>query len=591
VIPLALLAAFTLTAAGLTNTLFTSHRVTVEMARCLSESATSLGLSRALYALDNQLKYGTTYLPNDTIDVQLPCMPAGSHGYFTFNQGLVENGSQVPWSINNFGGNGAVTDYDGKTLVANAFCGYGCAQCQGISSKLKSVIYAAPFPYAIASAGRISSNGGLVIAGQPNTASVVASAPLGPGDIATNSLGVAAMDLGSGSPSTITGDAVACGSIIPGSATILGATRPGADAVPLPRVDVTVFDPVAPADPKPVTAVPTSGGPISGICRAGSSLTLNGDLVLDDALVYVNGDLTVNGGIQGVGAVLVNGATTVTNGSSLDASNQICLVSKNDVSLGGSGAASSFFQGLVYTEGNFTAQDITIVGAFVANTPGSSSGPPTTTMTLNNMGVTHVPTMTALSMMITIPATAHTTETQPATSIKLMLGQPDPNNPNAAPSGSNYSGMIITLTGQAASGGNNNVTETRTNDPNVYGGQQFPNAPQEYTGTLTYPSNQNLTDGKQSVVSINYQGQSAPGAQVVGDTQYDMVYNETSGKWETMSQAVTDAANLSTQTSSSTTTTTTYTTSNTPKQLPFVFDLNKFIQPSATVRVLLWQER
>lgn len=89
--------------------------------------------------------------------------------------------------------------------------------------------------------------------------------------------------------------------------------------------------------------------------------------MLDDAVLYVNGDALIRGGIQGKGAIIVNGDLTLDGASSLQASTQLALVSQGDLRVSGNGRNSSFFQGLIYTEGDFYAEDVTLVGAFAAN--------------------------------------------------------------------------------------------------------------------------------------------------------------------------------------------------------------------------------
>jgi len=106
--------------------------------------------------------------------------------------------------------------------------------------------------------------------------------------------------------------------------------------------------------------------------RSGDLLALQG-VHLDDAYLYVDGNLQVNGGLQGRGAIFVTGSLTIQGSSSFSADGMQAFLAKGDVVLAGSGKESSFFNGMIYTEGNFSANDITLVGTVVGNKPGGST--------------------------------------------------------------------------------------------------------------------------------------------------------------------------------------------------------------------------
>src|SRR5205085_2210527 len=94
-------------------------------------------------------------------------------------------------------------------------------------------------------------------------------------------------------------------------------------------------------------------------------LTVQGDLILNQALLYVKGNLTVQGGLTGSGIVVVLGSTTVTGATDVAAGNLVALVAMGNVTLIGNAGVKNYFQGLVYTRGTFSASNVTIAGTFV----------------------------------------------------------------------------------------------------------------------------------------------------------------------------------------------------------------------------------
>jgi hypothetical protein len=137
----------------------------------------------------------------------------------------------------------------------------------------------------------------------------------------------------------------------------------------IPVLDVALYDPRN--DPDVIYESRPSGllstQTLVGITRFESGpLTVQGDLKLDNALVYVAGDLRVTGSLQGVGALFVEGQTEVGKAVRLSARDNLALICKGDLRLRGDGKSSSFFQGLLSTQGSLSADHLTVVGAVMA---------------------------------------------------------------------------------------------------------------------------------------------------------------------------------------------------------------------------------
>jgi len=110
-----------------------------------------------------------------------------------------------------------------------------------------------------------------------------------------------------------------------------------------------------------------------GTDHDGRPLVVDGSLRLDGAVLYVDGGLVVKGGLEGKGALFVTGAAAVEKGARITSDNELALVAGGDVTLTGTGRDRSAFQGLVYAGGDFRAEQITLLGSFVANKQGAST--------------------------------------------------------------------------------------------------------------------------------------------------------------------------------------------------------------------------
>lgn len=108
------------------------------------------------------------------------------------------------------------------------------------------------------------------------------------------------------------------------------------DQAPVPVVNVKIQDAID-AKSGVAVGVPTSPtSPLSGDHYESSSTTVTGDLILNNATLYIDGDLTVLGSIRGIGAVYVSGNTTF-SGDSVVLANEdgVVLYSQGNVHLKG----------------------------------------------------------------------------------------------------------------------------------------------------------------------------------------------------------------------------------------------------------------
>jgi hypothetical protein len=104
-----------------------------------------------------------------------------------------------------------------------------------------------------------------------------------------------------------------------------GAIRENSNDTPLPEYDVPLLVSAHTGDPAPVGlvsgALPTTL--VQDSRYVGADLTVNGDLVFSqNGALYVDGDLTMNGGVIGEGAIYCTGTVQINGGSSSLITNQ-----------------------------------------------------------------------------------------------------------------------------------------------------------------------------------------------------------------------------------------------------------------------------
>lgn len=377
-----------------------------QRARNLAESA----LNRATWMVIQNPDLGTASSSLDpNVRVQHQGGPSGSYGLVCFDPAQA-TAQGVGHSLNNLENDASAAGWDQRVVPGQAVHLVGRGHCGGVDVHLEAIIHVPRYPYALSSSGPIASPGGLLVGSVANAGDAAGGVDqippdkLLPGHLATNGLdagGTAALAL-QGPDILITGDARAVGSVDrDANVEIRGAVRPFDDPVPLPDIDVASYDPTGRPGLQNLTAAPAL---LQGRARWQGTAQVNGDLVLQDALLYVDGDLTVTGGIRGKGAVVVTGTTSILSGSALDSSNAVALVSGDTLTVNGNQRGSSYFQGILYTEGDLIANDITLMGAVIGN----SSGPQGSRLSLRNADIIQVPELTAISFTPSIPGATGT---------------------------------------------------------------------------------------------------------------------------------------------------------------------------------------
>lgn len=126
-----------------------------------------------------------------------------------------------------------------------------------------------------------------------------------------------------------------------------------------------------------------------------SDLHVPGNLDLNHSVLCVQGDLRVDQSVTGTGFVLVDGDVHIADGgSNVVGSDQIALAARGDVTLRPNSAQGNYFKGLIYSEGNLEARDITVVGAMVVNGKNGKAG----TVELENVRFIYDPAGVTLNL-------------------------------------------------------------------------------------------------------------------------------------------------------------------------------------------------
>lgn len=370
------LAVFTMVAMAFFHLRFSNTVVNQRHARNMAESA----LSTALVKVWNQNEYGSARDKDELI--HLTSSSDKGEAFLSFNQ---EKAAElgVPFSTNNFQGGASIEGGNGRSVPDSAVHLIAVGTCRGSQYKAEVLYYVPPYPNAMASSGPVVSTGGLLVAGVPSVArateltnpSGIDANKLEPGHIVSNSGNPQAVFLGPSSH--IKGDVVAVGGItVNPTAEVLGEVRPRASQQTVPDFNVdAIFQKLSALKSKDTVTTSTLPGNtvLDYFTEAENSLTVQGDLLLDSGVLYCRQNLLVRGQVKGSGAIISLGDVKIESGADLTASDQVALVAKGSLELDGNNRNSQFFSGLVYSEKEILAKNITIIGSAVVNGDTQSS--------------------------------------------------------------------------------------------------------------------------------------------------------------------------------------------------------------------------
>lgn len=352
---------FTLSASSVSHLYLNTHNLRETEARLLARSAVAAAVDEVF----EDSTYGQNRDLSQDVGLKLQGTHPEAQGILSFSQAR-SSSLGVAFSTNNLDSANSVLG-DQRTVSANSVHLVGSGTSGDVTRSVEAILKFTLFPQAIASSGPINSTGPLLVAtlASDNT---VSEEKLLAADILSNSAADPAIRLVTGTK--VTGDVQSVGEIsLPNDNTVdvWGEVRDHATAEDIVSLDPLEYDPLTLGLTPEELVADNYPGPLllDGAVRASNNLTVDGDLVLNGGLFYVDGNLTVTGKLSGLGMLVTTGDVSVAQGSDFQSGQKVAILSKGHVSLRGTGRYSNFFQGLIYTQKGLSASQITIIGALI----------------------------------------------------------------------------------------------------------------------------------------------------------------------------------------------------------------------------------
>lgn len=352
-------------------------------------------VARAIQEIFDDRTFGSTRTDTSDLRIELSGDRPGAFGRLTFRaeEAALWGGDH---STNNLEGAVSV-EGGGRTVPAYAIHLVGYGESGGVQRKVETVLRFTLFPQAIASSGPVASTGPLLVATLPDP-DLVLETDLLPADLLSNGSGDTSVTLAA--DSRVTGDVQSVGKIVlDDTVEVWGEVRDEATAEDIPTLNTNDFNPATLG----ITAEPLNQSQLSqptevfqGAVAAQGDLTISGNAELDGALLYVPGNITIGGHLRGKGILCAQGDIQVGAGADFQAGQRMALISGGQVRLQGTGSASNFLQGVVYSRRGVVANQITVIGALV------NDGGPGDSVNLDQARVFYDPTFDGVE--ITPPA-------------------------------------------------------------------------------------------------------------------------------------------------------------------------------------------
>lgn len=367
--------ALAISGAGLFHLNLSTRETQEKIAGELAESAVSKMMERVLEqeSRTGNLDYGTDLTATER--VEFPSAPEGSYGLATFNPSHTDpDGTKIDPCVNNLLSDSSVPATNGTVIPRESLylAGYGVSG--GVERRVEAVVYLPRFPYSIACQGPFRGSD-LLIAGVADDTEVVPGTSIPPelleaGHLVSNSTsGNRAVELGG--QTRVKGDVKSASGVQLGpSATVDGQLLLHSSPAEIPTINVSQYRPTGPDVFQGLLALERGLelGRTAYYDASSGPLNIVEGLTLDGGFLYVDGDLTISGGVHGKGAVVVTGDLTIDGAGSLGSDNVAAFLAGGDISIHGSGTTpkDSVIEGLVYAGGRASIKDVTLVGTLLS---------------------------------------------------------------------------------------------------------------------------------------------------------------------------------------------------------------------------------
>lgn len=275
------------------------------------------------------------------------------------------------------------TGYQGRVVPDGMFHVISTGYCKGQYRTIECVIEKPPFPFGLATSGKIDSADPIRVLGTSSQSGYHAGETDRPGHILCNSPeGVTIRADEHGLTSTeISGFVKSVGPVtIEQPAVVRGGVQSLAEATTLTDIDIQRFK-LGSEEQGVITLLDDDYHKDQELdvmysYSRGGTLRYHGDVELHQAMIWVEGNLVIDGALTGEGLVIVTGNVDINDGANLNGTDKMALLAGGDIDIGrdGGNPEANYFSGLVYTEGNLTAKNITIVGNAVVNSQNPDKG-------------------------------------------------------------------------------------------------------------------------------------------------------------------------------------------------------------------------
>lgn len=319
-------------------------------------------------------------------------------------------------SVNNLGGTSSAVGYDGIIVPPNSILVVAVAEYRGKKQVAYQIYNGSPQPYSLGAEGSLKVTGKTVVAGLESLEKA-AELPADPDQadqskwleagLVSNANGFDAIVLDG--DIDIVGSVEAVGQIQRGSqVNITGEEKPGSKRQDFPTINFDEWDPKGnPSDPSDdratlverndSTVADAVKNPLYGFQRFSGDVHFPDGLKLDGSAVYVDGNVTFDGPVEGSGVIIARGNVTLNAGASMKADVMAAILAEGDLTVTGSTGAPSTFQGLLYSTGDLTLTKSRTIGTAISAS--DASGHPGT-LTVEDSSVIATPDTTDFQLVI-----------------------------------------------------------------------------------------------------------------------------------------------------------------------------------------------
>ena len=334
-----------------------------EHAQNLAESPLSQAMAQAI---QSDFEFGSR--STDRVQVSFPGL-ADAEGIVTFDRGEFSEG----FSSYNLNSDASTVGAGGTSLPPESIHMVARGRVGSTERWVECIFHRPPYPDGLVASGSVEAEG-LQLSGVKQTDDYAGGDPLSINPEALIKANLFANGQGAGSDPAVhlKGDCDIRGSVgspgdilVDAGNLVRGEVLPFSEPRPIPSLDIRSRMSTLQINSVPVR-LPTLDE--NWFSHSPGSLTVNGDLDLNGSALTVAGNLTVTGSIKGVGIILVDGSVEILDGgSSVTSTDQVAVAATGDITLSASDKESNYFQGLLYSEGDVKASDITVVGTVVSN--------------------------------------------------------------------------------------------------------------------------------------------------------------------------------------------------------------------------------